>query len=209
MRGFRWTGNETNILASNFYPTKEGLLRKIRNWDGISSYREKVEPFHLGAGDRCEVTASAEWKLRGEGGQAKATFVVRVNRGMQEDAVKGKAESKLRREVLFILGEPPVDIVDPESIEVESQVLDDSEYEDKSENEESRAISGMLRKITGLMNVEHISVFELRDVCAGDKIPRIPIQLADITKQQLEHLQANWSNITDRVHILRKEKQSA
>lgn len=211
IRGFRWHGNEINIIAGNFYATKEGLKRKIRETSGISQYRETIEPFRFSGGERCEVTASATWQLNAKSNKTRATFSIRVNRGMGDDAIKGKAESKLRRAVLFILGEPELDIPDPEAIDVDTEEAPDTDDGYKefagAEISEQDAITDMMRQLTKLMNEEHVSVIDLREACAGDGIPKIPIQLADTTREQLEHVLFNWSQIKDRIEIIRKERR--
>lgn len=114
MRGFRPMGNEFNIIASGFYATKEGLERKVFEYEGLTDLR--VEQ---GAPQERDKTAwvpmYASWKLHGkpdeircevtkDGDNVKDTrIVVRVNAGQGPDAMLGKAKRKLYDRILYRL----------------------------------------------------------------------------------------------------------
>lgn len=187
LRGFRWFGNEINILAGNFYATKDGLLRKIRQWNGISKYRENVEPFQANA-ERCQVTASAEWLLNGQPTKTKGVFMIRVNRGMGDDAIKGKAESKLRRQVLFILGEPQESIDDPDAVDVETQEVFESEEQEVSIDTHTQ----MLQEFTRRLNEDGITYYTVRNILKKKSDITLPGQLADIPESSLNWMLEKW-----------------
>lgn len=105
LRGFRPVGNEMNIIAGNFYATKEGMKRVLRDFEGLTDLKLKAGvPKMMDGGALVEY--SATWKLNGqadslhcsapsETDKSDTRIPVRVNKMMGTDAIRGKAESKI------------------------------------------------------------------------------------------------------------------
>jgi hypothetical protein len=111
LRGAYWIGNEFNIIANSCYLTKEYFIRVLREFPGLTDLRLSfAAPVMRDAEKKAWVACSASWKLHGvadhiekraykiEGTEQMLDerIVVRLNAGMGEDAVLGKAERKLR-----------------------------------------------------------------------------------------------------------------
>jgi hypothetical protein len=132
IRGFRPIGNEFNIIAGNFYATKEGVQRCVREWPGLTDL--KIQPGVPNAhGEKgALVSYTASWKVDGvadsmrcirrtlENGEVEDLRIpVRVNSGMGVDAVIGKATSKLFKRIYERLSGSEVSVEG-----VESDVID-------------------------------------------------------------------------------------
>jgi hypothetical protein len=106
MRGLRVTGNEINIIAGNLYVTKEGFERLLAELHGLTNLKIQIGVPHTGEGGAL-VPARAEWKFQAMSDSitwekeetADYRIPVRVNAAMGIDAIKGKARSKVLREV--------------------------------------------------------------------------------------------------------------
>lgn len=141
LRGFRVVGNEFNIIAGNFYATKEGMRRFVLEFPGLKNFRIETEvPATMGGG--ALVGAVVTWNLNGIDDRLEMTVTkdgdvthdrrvaVRANDGMGIDAIIGKAESKIYRRVYAILtgtelpddDSPSEDPVDDQSSIVGSSV---------------------------------------------------------------------------------------
>ena len=109
LRGFRPVGNEMNIIAGNFYATKEGMERVLRDYPGFSDLKLKIGVPSLRDGGAL-VACSATWRLNGEpdaihcvaAGDTDKTdtrLCIKVNKAMGADAIIGKAKAKLLKRV--------------------------------------------------------------------------------------------------------------
>jgi hypothetical protein len=107
LRGFRVTLNEINIISAQFYGTKEGYERLLKDLPGLTDLRIDVG-VPTNVGDKgAVVNCKASWKYRGtegslicEGGYA---IPVKMNAGMGTDAAQGKATSKMLRRIYKII----------------------------------------------------------------------------------------------------------
>jgi len=124
LKGYRLISNEFNVIAGGFYAAKNGKYRKITEYPGINNFKfgtglpeytiqnqlayngvEKVQ--------YAQISCWAEWELNAKKntiGKTNKTpneepmiFNIRVNAGMGNDALVGKALSKLFSMVLFRL----------------------------------------------------------------------------------------------------------
>jgi hypothetical protein len=104
IRGFRLVGNEVNIIAGRFYPTREGFERVVREWPGVSAIDLDFEVPEI-HGDSARIAGTAQWTLNGrrhliermKTATRDLRIPVRVNNGMGVDAVLGKARAKMYR----------------------------------------------------------------------------------------------------------------
>ncbi len=107
IRGFRPTGNEFNIIAGQFYGTKEGYERLLKDLPGLTELRIEVGvPKILGdKGSICDCKAS--WRYHGQPGEllceGNYAIPIKVNKGMGTDAIQGKAQSKMLRRIYKII----------------------------------------------------------------------------------------------------------
>lgn len=102
LRGFSMVGNEVNIIGGNFYGTKAGWERKVREFKGLTDL--VVQPGVPAIGEKgALVPFMISWKLGGKEHVMRCAqekdgtdhrIPVRVNAGMGADAVLGKAERK-------------------------------------------------------------------------------------------------------------------
>lgn len=120
LQGYRLTGNEFNIISGRFYPAKNGKYRKIVENKNVTDFNYTTTTATIEAETRydkigkpiimqfAKVQCFASWN---QGGQAvklgdskdsedKCVFKIRVNQGMMDDAIIGKALSKLFSRVL-------------------------------------------------------------------------------------------------------------
>ncbi len=94
LRGFHLVGQECNIISGRFYACKSGVVRKARNWEGVSDLNDSYEvPRRVT--DGAIVKCSATWKRAGKTERIDREFPIRVNEHMGVDAILGKAQRKL------------------------------------------------------------------------------------------------------------------
>lgn len=113
--GLRPIGNELNIIAGRMYAAKNGLIRLVNEFPGISDV--VVTPGAPAQNDKeARVSVRASWKLNGvpgsmvrdatkreDGSVCDERFVIRVNSGMGADAIIGKALRKAYKAIYDIL----------------------------------------------------------------------------------------------------------
>lgn len=106
IRGFRPVNNEFNILAGRFYGCKNGFTRLVKTFPGLTNFEDSLGvPDRQGA--RAFVSYVASWLLNGEEMQYERAkkrrpdrsehddrISVRVNEGMIDDGILGKATRK-------------------------------------------------------------------------------------------------------------------
>jgi hypothetical protein len=97
---FRLTGNEFNIIAGRFYGAQAGYYRKLCDLPNVTNVRViggtpvlREGRTIVRMGISCNVDGKP-WELRDAKGQTGREFVVRVNSGMGDDGVIGKAKRK-------------------------------------------------------------------------------------------------------------------
>ena len=87
-------GNEFNIIAARFYPTKNGLKHKLRDIVGLYKNVTPGIPKMVSENGSI-VTMHVDWTFAGEHHEKDLTLAIRVNRGMGADAIIGKATRKV------------------------------------------------------------------------------------------------------------------
>ena len=111
--GLQCVGNQFNIIAGGFYATKEGYTYLLRNLPGLEDMRFVYHPAVITesstSGTRKDGTpyqkieregktlVDVSWVFRGKAEQERLEFCIRVNAGMSQDAIIGKAERKAKR----------------------------------------------------------------------------------------------------------------
>jgi len=96
VRGFRMTNNEVNIIAGRFYGAKNGFMRKVASFPGLTDFRPLLGVPRIVNEKGALVEISATWKLNGRPDEyVKREIPIRVNAGMGADAILGKATRKL------------------------------------------------------------------------------------------------------------------
>ncbi len=107
MRGFQVVGNQINIIAGNLYVTKEGFENRLNNFEGLSNIEFDFEVPDLSRSGSALCGCRANWQLHGELCEIDCTksikgdyrIPVKINNGMGDDAILGKAKSKLFRRI--------------------------------------------------------------------------------------------------------------
>lgn len=96
LSGFPVSGGESMLLAGKFYPRKEGLEQRLREWPGFSEFEWNpvLHPRKSENQPYVKVEVSASWKLDGKPMSIQRGFLVRSNEGMLYDAILGKAKRK-------------------------------------------------------------------------------------------------------------------
>lgn len=119
VRGFQPCGNEFNIIGGNFYATKEGMDRKVREWPGLTGLNLVPGVPKMSEGGAL-VPYEATWKINGRPDRldCKATadedrrIPVKVNSGQGADAILGKAERKMLARIYKRLSGQTIDEAD-------------------------------------------------------------------------------------------------
>lgn len=113
LKGFQLVGNEFNIIAGNFYGTKEGFERLVREFPGLRDLKLQVgAPVTSPDGKDAKVSYDASWNLNGKPDEihcqltrqgndvlSDTRIVVRVNDFMGVDGILGKAKAKMLRRI--------------------------------------------------------------------------------------------------------------
>ena len=115
LNGYRITNNEFNVIAGGFYAAKNGKYRKIVDNPDVTDFKfTTTSPMYSPDGKSAKVQCFASWMQKSQlvtlgtsdkdkGKEDTLVFTVRVNSAMGEDAVVGKAISKLFSRVLMRL----------------------------------------------------------------------------------------------------------
>jgi hypothetical protein len=122
LNGYRINNNEFNIISGRFYPAKNGKYRKIVEHPEVTDFQfttttplyetENRAQNQNGAITYAKVQCFASWRQKGKlvvlgksdpdtGLEDKLVFKIRVNAYMGDDAIVGKALSKLFSRVLM------------------------------------------------------------------------------------------------------------
>lgn len=123
LRGFKPVGNSFNIIASRFYATKEGFEARFREFSkqGLITDLKLNPSVPRTVGEGAIVTYSASWKWRGHADAIdKLEIPIRINKGMGDDAILGKAKRKILAAIFSRVtgtettdgdaSEPPIDV---------------------------------------------------------------------------------------------------
>ena len=165
MKGYRITNNEFNIIASRFYPAKNGKFRRIQECEGVTDFQFTTTSPLYEQGQSgiqyAKVQAFASWKKDGQlatlgssgDTEDKLIFKIRVNKMMGEDAIVGKALSKLFSRVLMRLEGKIL----PESTDVSDDIID---VETESTSDLSEAVKD---KTDTLVDAEFNAEVEQKD----------------------------------------------
>jgi hypothetical protein len=114
LKGAYMVGNEMNIIAGRAYFTKEFYTRKLREFPGLTDLKIKLGVPVLREG-KAFVSASADWNLDGRPGRLEKAITkvgdrdvderipVKVNQGMSDDAILGKADRKMKKAIYDLL----------------------------------------------------------------------------------------------------------
>ncbi len=138
LKGYRITNNEFNMITGRFYAAKNGKFRRIQECEGLTNFQfTTTSPAYekeQGGIQYAKVQGFASWKINGQldtiGSSAtetedKLVFKIRVNKHMGEDAIVGKALSKLFSRVLMRLEGK----IMPEATDVSNDDVVDAEFE--------------------------------------------------------------------------------
>lgn len=102
MRGIRPFGNEMNIISGRCYMTREALTRLLREYPGLTDLRIVPSVPQI-QGGRAIVHMEATWRLNGEEMSLQRDIPIRVNDGMIDDAILGKADRKMKKSIYELL----------------------------------------------------------------------------------------------------------
>lgn len=99
IRGLQLSGNQWNIIAGNFYQTKEGFEYNLDNLEGFIDFWIEWGDYKTDKGT-AKVDFKATWTYKEVPGEMTGWVPVRVNSGSIVDAIYGKAERKVMARVL-------------------------------------------------------------------------------------------------------------
>lgn len=104
LQGFRWIGNEFNIISGRTYFTKEGLARRVREWPGLTNLMLEQGTIRWGSdGSGMVVPFTMSWCMNGTPVKTARDIPVRLNKGQGADAGLGKATRKALATVFGML----------------------------------------------------------------------------------------------------------
>jgi len=122
LKGYRISNNEINIISGQFYAAKAGNYRMILEYPGLANFAYNNSPAVYAQDHKsARVKCWASWKINevaqsiGMEPNDELILAIRVNYGMGDDAVLGKAHAKLFKRVLERLSGQVI----PESSDVE------------------------------------------------------------------------------------------
>lgn len=110
--GLAPVGNQWNILAGRTYVTKEGMTYLLKNLDGLTNLKMVYHPAEIKESSTSGISKSGKeyqkvereglvkvdlsWNFNGVSDSESLEFCIRVNNGMSQDAIIGKAERKAK-----------------------------------------------------------------------------------------------------------------
>lgn len=110
--GLSPVGNQWNILAGRTYVTKEGMTYLLKNLDGLTNLKMVYHPAEIKESSTSGISKSGKeyqkiereglvrvdmsWEFKGVPDSETLEFCIRVNTGMSQDAIIGKAERKAK-----------------------------------------------------------------------------------------------------------------
>ncbi len=99
IQGLRPIGNEFNIIGGKLYITREGYTRLVRELPGFTDLKITEGRIESVSQSGCYVPLRAEWVLNGRPDWIEVAIPVRINSGMGQDAILGKANRKLLKRI--------------------------------------------------------------------------------------------------------------
>lgn len=93
LSGVSPVGNEFNIIAGRAYITKNGMIHKLSQIDGLSYTMTPGIPKMAGEGGAA-ILMAIDWTFNGKTNHKDLALAVRINKGMGADAIIGKATRK-------------------------------------------------------------------------------------------------------------------
>lgn len=122
LRGAMMTDNETNIIAGNWYGTKNYFWRKLCEFPGISDLtpiagvpKFEYEDTQWGPKPkRAVVPYKVTYAIKGQKYEISRDIAVKLNSQSTDDVAVGKADRKMWATVWAILSGTPQELVDPE-----------------------------------------------------------------------------------------------
>lgn len=110
--GLSPVGNQWNILAGRTYVTKEGMTYLLKNLDGLTNLKMVYHPAEIKESSTSGISKQGKeyqkiereglvrvdmsWEFKGVPDSETLEFCIRVNNGMSQDAIIGKAERKAK-----------------------------------------------------------------------------------------------------------------
>lgn len=110
--GVRPTGNQFNIIAGGTYITKEGFTYLLRNLPDLCNFKMLISPAVVSEASTSGISRDGKqyqkieregrtkvllsWVYIGVQGEQELEFVIKVQNGMGQDAIAGKAERKAK-----------------------------------------------------------------------------------------------------------------
>ena len=110
--GLSPVGNQWNILAGRTYVTKEGMTYLLKNLDGLTNLKMVYHPAEIKESSTSGISKQGKeyqkiereglvkvdmsWEFKGVPDSETLEFCIRVNNGMTQDAIIGKAERKAK-----------------------------------------------------------------------------------------------------------------
>lgn len=135
LNGYEVTGNQFNIIASGFYPTKEGTSAKLNKVPGLKPTIICGLPKLNAEGTSAAVEVSVKWKFNSEDFIETLNIPIRVNKAMGLDAIVGKAKRKANYWLLERIS--GVDIAEFDVEDIEHKVVSSSPLKkDKEQSDE-------------------------------------------------------------------------
>lgn len=136
--GLSPVGNQFNIIGGNMYVTKEGVTMLLRKVPGLTALKVVPRPAVIRKAatpgvrkdgstyerEEAEVVVDVVYTYKGVERHEQFDFVIRVNAGMGQDAIAGKAERKARARLYNYLTETSMLEVDDEPVEQARGVRD-------------------------------------------------------------------------------------
>jgi hypothetical protein len=108
MRGAMVCGNEFNIISARPYFTKAYFERVLRQFPNLTNLKVQLSVPKLIDG-RQVVHASCSWKLKGVADSLELDLPIKVNAGMGDDAILGKARRKALAQIFGQITGSPLD----------------------------------------------------------------------------------------------------
>src|SRR4029077_1717470 len=95
MRGVMPINNEFNILAGRTYLAKNGLGRKVKQFPGLTEYKDSISVPRISEGKGAIIQCWATWKLNGVEDRIEREFAIKGDSYAGADSYVGKAQRKL------------------------------------------------------------------------------------------------------------------
>lgn len=138
LKGYYPFGSEINVFAGNFYATKEGVKRKIREFPGLTNLEVEIGEVTMSTTkEYAKAAARARWQLNGQpqeldcgigNGDSMRISVRRWETSSVDESI-GKVESKLLRRVYGRLTGSEFGIAAEDVQTIDGEVVKDVEPE--------------------------------------------------------------------------------